>query len=144
MLAVDFNTRMDNGSFIAGDQGRVYGYTQYPIEWAAQVFAFMSLVENDAGVRGDYATRARVVSTDMRSLFYGDAFPTTVDWIYPTLTPADKAAIRAVSLRWINENLTATTTGMDHPEPVWVLNSSALSAMPSASARPRTISTTRT
>ena len=28
MLATDFKTRMDNGSLLAGDQGRVYGYTQ--------------------------------------------------------------------------------------------------------------------
>ena len=150
VLATDFKTRMDNGSLLAGDQGRVYGYTQYPVEWFAQVFAFMSLVENDPAVRADYASRSRtllmyimnkavlgptqadgdfrgrVFATDMRSLFYGDAFPTTVDWIYPTLTTADKATIRAVFLRWINENLVATTTGMDHPEPVWTLNSPAL------------------
>lgn len=149
-LAADFRTRMDNGSLLAGDQGKVYGYTQYPVEWFAQVFAFMSLVENDPAVRADYAARSHtllmyimnkavlgptpadgdfrgaVFSTNMRSLFYGDAFPTTVDWIYQTLTPADKATIRTVFLRWINENLVATTTGMDHPEPVWTLNSPAL------------------
>jgi len=149
-LAVDFKARMDNGSLIAGDHGTNYGYTQYPVEWFAQVFAFMSLVENDPAVRADYANRAhtllmyimnkavlgqtpgdgdfrgRVFATDMRSLFYGDAFPTTVDWIYQTLTPTDKATIRAVFQRWITENLTATTTGLDHPEPVWVLNSTAL------------------
>jgi hypothetical protein len=34
---------------------------------------------------GDF--RRRVFATDTRSLFYGDAFPTTVDWNYPTLTP---------------------------------------------------------
>ena len=150
VLATDFKTRMDDGSLLAGDQGKVYGYTQYPVEWFAQVFAFMSLVENDPAVRADYASRShtmlmyimnkavlgqtpadgdfrgRVFATDMRSLFYGDAFPTTVDWIYHTLTPADKATIRAVFLRWIGENLVATTTGLDHPEPVWTLNSPAL------------------
>ncbi|MGE0811773.1 MAG: hypothetical protein AB7O28_16185 [Vicinamibacterales bacterium] len=150
VVATQFKTRMDNGSLIAGDAGTTYGYTQYPVEWAAQVFAFMSLVENDPAVRADYANRSRallmyimnkavlgpipgdgdyrgrVFATDMRSLFYGDAFPTTVDWIYPVLTPADKATIRTVFLRWINENLKATTTGLDHPEPVWVLNDSAL------------------
>ena len=152
VLAVDFKARMDNGSLYAGDQGKVYGYTQYPIEWFAQVFAFMSLVENDPAVRADYAARSRtllmyimnkavlgptsqdgdfrgrVFATDMRSLFYGDAFPTTVDSIYPSLSASDKATIRAVFLRWINENLTATTTGLDHPEPVWVLNSPVLLA----------------
>jgi hypothetical protein len=51
VLATDFKTRMDNGSLIAGDQGRVYGYRQYPVEWFAQVFAFMSLVGNDPAVR---------------------------------------------------------------------------------------------
>lgn len=150
VVAADFKTRMDNGSLMANDHGTTYGYTQYPMEWAAQVFAFLSLVENDPLVRADYAARARtllmsimnravlgpipgdgdfrgrVFATDMRSLFYGDAFPTTVDWIYPSLTAQDKATIRTVFLRWINENLTATTTGLDHPEPVWVLNHASL------------------
>lgn len=150
VVAATFKTRMDNGTLLADDHGTNYGYTQYPIEWAAQTFAFMSLVENDPNVRADYASRARtllmhvmnkavlgatagdgdfrgrVFATDMRSLFYGDAFPTTVDWIYPSLTAQDKATIRTVFLRWINENLTATTTGLDHPEPVWVLNDPAL------------------
>ena len=150
VVANTFKTKQDDGSLLANDHGTTYGYTQYPIEWAAQVFAFMSLVENDPAVRADYASRSRtllmymmnkavlgpipgdgdfrgrVFSTDMRSLFYGDAFPTTIDWIYPSLTAQDKATIRTVFLRWINENLTATTTGMDHPEPVWVINSTQL------------------
>ena len=150
VLAQDFKARMDNGSLYAGDEGKNYGYTQYPIERFAQVFAFMSLVENDPAVRADYAVRARALlmyvmnkavlgplpadgdfrganfATDMRSLFYGDAFPTTVDWIYPSLTAQDKATIRTVFLRWIGENLVATTSGLDHPEPVWVLNSPQL------------------
>lgn len=150
VVAATFKSKMDDGSLLANDHGTTYGYTQYPIEWATQVFAFMSLVENDPAVRADYAARSRtllmymmnkavlgpiagdgdfrgrVFSTDMRSLFYGDAFPTTVDWIYPSLTAQDKATIRTVFLRWINENLVATTTGLDHPEPVWVLNSQAL------------------
>lgn len=154
VVAATFRTRMDNGSLLADDHGATYGYTQYPIEWAAQVFAFMSLVENDPAVRADYAARSRtllmyimnkavlgpvsgdgdfrgqVFSTNMRSLFYGDAFPTTVDWIYPSLTAQDKATIRTVFLRWINENLTATTTGLDHPEPVWVLNDPTLLSDP--------------
>ena len=107
VVANTFKTKQDDGSLLANDHGTTYGYTQYPIEWAAQVFAFMSLVENDPAVRADYASRSRtllmymmnkavlgpiqgdgdfrgrVFSTDMRSLFYGDAFPTTVDWIYP-------------------------------------------------------------
>ena len=102
VVATTFKTKQDDGSLLAGDAGATYGYTQYPIEWAAQVFAFMSLVENDPTVRADYASRSRtllmymmnkavlgpipgdgdfrgrVFSTDMRSLFYGDAFPTTV------------------------------------------------------------------
>ncbi|MBP8273262.1 MAG: hypothetical protein KAY59_02475, partial [Acidobacteria bacterium] len=126
----------------------------YPVEWFAEVFAFMSLIENDAAVRADYAARARTLlmhvidkaalgqgpqgtpyrerefSTSDRSLFFGESFALTVDWIYATLTPADKAKIRTTFLRWINENLVATTSGLDHPEPVWTVNSPALLADP--------------
>jgi hypothetical protein len=114
----------------------------------------MSLIENDAAVRADYAARARTLlmhvidkaalgqgpqgtpyrerefSTSDRSLFFGESFALTVDWIYATLTPADKAKIRTTFLRWINENLVATTSGLDHPEPVWTVNSPALLADP--------------
>ncbi len=151
-LAADFKARMDNGTLIASDSGCSRCYVQRPLEWAAELFAFMSLVESDAGVRADYQQRARTLlmyvidravlgegpqgtpfrergfSTTDRSLFYGEAFPLTVDWIYPALSPSDKSKIRTTFLRWIGENLTATTSGMDHPEPVWVLNSPTLYA----------------
>lgn len=151
-LATDFKSRMDNGSLVASDPGCSRCYVQRPLEWAAELFAFMSLVENDPSLRADYQQRARTLlmyvidravlgegppgtafrergfSTTDRSLFYGEAFPLTVDWIYPALSSADKAKIRTTFLRWIGENLTATTSGMDHPEPVWVLNSPALYA----------------
>ncbi len=40
------------------DCGNV-GYEEYPTESYAELFAFLSLVENDAAVRSDYAARAR-------------------------------------------------------------------------------------
>jgi hypothetical protein len=42
-------------------------------------------------------------STSDRSRWWGEGYPLTVDWIYPYLTTADKAAIRTVFLRWIDE-----------------------------------------
>jgi hypothetical protein len=153
-LAANYKARMDSGQLYADDSGCNWCYVQYPLEWAAELFAFMSLIESDALVRADYASRARTLlmyvmdkavlgptaqdadfrwtsfSTNMRSLFYGEAFPLTVDWIYPVLSAADKATIRTVFLRWQQENLLATTSGLDHPEPVWVLNSPALLANP--------------
>jgi hypothetical protein len=38
-----------------------------------------------------------------RARYYGEAFPLVVDWIYPTLSAADKATIRKVFLRWCND-----------------------------------------
>src|SRR5438270_415638 len=38
-----------------------------------------------------------------RSRASGEGFALTVDWIYPYLSAADKATIRAVFLRWANE-----------------------------------------
>lgn len=153
-LALDYKARMDSGQLYAEDCGCTFGHMYlYPVEWGAELFAFMSLIENDQNVRDDYAQRARtllmyimnkaalggspidadyrgaggaVFSTNMRSLFFGEAFPLAVDWIYPYLSAADKATIRTVFLRWLQENLKATTSGMDHPEPVWVLNHPSL------------------
>ncbi|MEZ4733359.1 MAG: DNRLRE domain-containing protein [Caldilineaceae bacterium] len=153
-LALDYKARMDSGQLYAEDCGCTFGPMYlYPVEWGAELFAFMSLIENDQTVRDDYAQRARtllmyimdkaalgpspidadyrgaggaIFSTNMRSLFFGEAFPLTVDWIYPYLSAQDKATIRTVFLRWIQENLKATTSGMDHPEPVWVLNDPSL------------------
>src|SRR5262249_22803189 len=61
-----------------------------------------------------------------RSRWVGEAFGLTVDWIYPLLTPADKAKIRKVFLGWAEALLHATVTSHNHPEPVGVLNSPAL------------------
>jgi hypothetical protein len=153
-LAGTYKTLMDSGQLYAEDPGCNCCYVQHPIEWGAELFAFMSLIEPDALVRADYAGRARTLlmyvmnkavlgptaqdsdfrytysSTSQRSLFYAEAFPLTVDWIYPSLSAADKATIRTVFLRWQQENLVATTSGFDHPEPVWALNDPALLADP--------------
>ena len=152
-LALDYKARMDDGRLFTEDCGCTFGaYYAYPVEWGAELFAFMSLIENSPATRADYAQRARTLlmtimdqavlgptpedshyrganfSTNMRSLFFGEAFPLTVDWIYPSLTAQDKLTIRTVFLRWLNENLVATTSGLDHPEPVWLLNNPALLA----------------
>lgn len=60
-----------------------------------------------------------------RARYHGEAFPLVVDWIYPSLTAEDKAAIRQVFLRWSEEIITA---GYHHPEPVGLVNDPQLTA----------------
>ncbi len=51
---------MDAGRVPGQDCGNV-GYEEYPTESYAEFFAFLSLVENDAVTRSDYANRARTL-----------------------------------------------------------------------------------
>ncbi|RLT45449.1 MAG: hypothetical protein DWI57_00510 [Chloroflexi bacterium] len=60
-----------------------------------------------------------------RLRWYGEGFPLTVDWIYDTLTTADKATINTVFTRWGNEII---QSGYHHPEPVGLLNDPSLTA----------------
>jgi len=60
-----------------------------------------------------------------RLRWYGESFPLTVDWIYNTLSPADKATINTVFTRWGNEII---QSGYHHPEPVGVINDPSLTA----------------
>lgn len=91
----------------------------------AEFFAFWSLVDPDASARPQHAERARKLlmyvidraalgqanapfryssfATHDRSRWWGEAFPLTVDWIYPVLSAAEKEKIRAVFLRWCAE-----------------------------------------
>ncbi len=139
---------MDSGSVPAEDTG-VVSWVEFPTEMYAQLFAFMSLVENDPAKRADYAQRAHTLlmtvinraalgaaegqpfrdpqfSTRDRSRWYGSAFGLTVDWIYSSLSAQDKAAIRQVFLRWIDENQHAQITGNNHPEPAGLYNDPSL------------------
>jgi hypothetical protein len=141
---------MDTGLVPGQDTGG-FTYVDYPTEMYAELFAFMSLLAPDQPTRDAYAGRARTLlmyvinaalpgpaagqpfrdpefSVNDRSRWHGEAFGLTVDWIYPYLTPADKAAIRTVFLRWASENLVAAVTGWDHPEPVGVINDPVLVA----------------
>src|SRR5689334_7504565 len=125
-IALQDKQNMDNGLIPAQDNGGTT-WSQYSCEEYAQLFAFMSLIESDGPTAADYASRARTLlmyvmdravlgvssgqpfrslsfSTSDRSRWWCDGFATTVDWIYPILTPADKAEIRTVFLRWVNEN----------------------------------------
>ncbi len=143
---------MDGGSVPAKDGGGT-SWDEFPTEMYAQLFAFMSLVDNDAARRADYAKRAHSLlmavinraapgaaegqpfrdptfSTSDRSRWYGSAFGLTVDWIYPSLSAQDKAAIRKVFLRWIDENQQAQTTNNNHPEPLGLFNDPALLSDP--------------
>ena len=122
----------------------------YATEKYAQLFAFMSLIHPAAPSREDYARRARnllmhvmnqavlgpaegapfrkpgfFTDDSNRARALGEAFPLTVDWIYPHLTPTDKATIRTVFLRWADE---IVRQGYHHPEPVGLVNNPLLLA----------------
>jgi hypothetical protein len=94
----------------------------------AEMFAFMSLVDPNPANRPQWAMRARVllmwamnqaaqgVAAGLpfrdpqfpdfnRANIYGEAWGLTVDWIYPSLSAADKATVRKVFLIWSNEIL---------------------------------------
>ncbi|UCC65575.1 MAG: hypothetical protein JSV36_11235, partial [Anaerolineae bacterium] len=53
-----------------------------------------------------------------------------MDWIYPYLSTADKATVRQVFLRWADENLNASSTDYNHPEPMGVVNDPSLVSDP--------------
>lgn len=143
--------QMDEGIIPAQDTGG-YAYEDYPTESYALLFAFMSLIESSETARLKHAERARSLlmhvidqaagaaedqpfrhpefATSDRSRWYGVSFPLTVDWIYPVLSAEDKTAIRAVFLRWCEENLNAYTTNYNHPEPIGVINDPILVSDP--------------
>jgi hypothetical protein len=153
---------MDRGDVPQRDCGSTE-YEAYPTEMYAELFAFMSLVDNDAAARANYAARARsllmhiinqaalgpaseanVVCPESQSTgypafrnprfftedsnrarYHGEAFPLVVDWIYPSLSAADKQAIRGVFLRWSQE---IVERAYHHPQPVGLVNSATLLA----------------
>jgi len=143
VLAAEAKVDMDAGH-VPGDDTGGDGWEEYPNEMYAQLFAFMSLIHSDQATRVDYAQRARTLlmhvmneaakgaaeqpfrdpefSTRDRSRWWGEGFALTVDWIYPSLSEADKATIRQVFLRWADENLHAEITTYNHPEPIGVVN----------------------
>ncbi|MBR9975042.1 MAG: hypothetical protein KFF77_05640 [Bacteroidetes bacterium] len=144
LLAEGAIADMDAGHLPGGDIG-IADWVEFPNEMYSQLFAFMSLIHPDQATRDNYAQRARTLlmhvmniavngaqaeapfrdpefSTGNRSRWWGEGFALTVDWIYPTLSATDKQTIRKVFLRWIDENLNATTTDYNHPEPIGVVN----------------------
>ncbi|MBX3231193.1 MAG: hypothetical protein KIT84_09650 [Labilithrix sp.] len=137
-------TAMDDGSVFKDDPGSNDGYTASPPEAFAMLFAFYSLVGPEKE-RAAFAQRAKKLlmhvidkaakgaaegqpyrdpwfSIGDRSRWFGHAFPLTVDWIYPTLSAAEKKTIRTVFLRWANELQHAEKTTYNHPEPVGLVN----------------------
>jgi hypothetical protein len=130
VLVEDAKAAMDDGKVPAGDKGS-NAYEEYPTEWYAELFAFMSLIEPNERLRADYGWRARKLlmyviekalpgpgkadepfrdpefSTYDRSRWQGEAFGLTVDWAYPYFSAADKAQIRTVFLRWAKEQFAA-------------------------------------
>lgn len=160
LLAERAKQDMDERRVPDQDCGDV-GYEEYPTEMYAELFAFLSLIENDAAARADYAARARTLLMHImnaaakgpataenytcngsrqyppfrhpdfatedrdRIRYHGEAFGLTVDWIYPSLSAADKATIHKVFLRWSGEVI---SRGYHHPEPVGLINDPALLA----------------
>ena len=143
---------VDSGA--APDDGTA-GWVENPVESNAELLAFGSLVDPQPADRAKDADRAHRLlmtgisaavkgpkegaafrdpsfSIDDRSRWWGEGWALTVDWIYPILTSADKAAIRTVFLRWIAEEERGGQTTSDHPEPIGVRNEAALLADPSA------------
>ena len=150
---------MDAGRVPGQDCGDV-GYTEYPTESYAALFAFLSQVAPEVE-RAAYAQRARTLLMHIiteadkgpasaanfscdgntqyprfrhpdfatedrdRARYHGESFALAVDWIYPSLGNADKAAIRRVFLRWSQEII---SRGYRHPEPVGTLRSASLHA----------------
>ncbi|MCA9524034.1 MAG: hypothetical protein KC609_23870 [Myxococcales bacterium] len=148
-VAAEMKNAMDDGHLPSEDNGSAGGWTPYPTEACAMLFALMSQIHPDENTRADYGKRARdllmyaigeaakgvlddapfrdpAFSTSNRSRWWGEGFGLTVDWAYAYFSTEDKALIRTVFLRWIDENIHATTTSNNHPEPIGVVNDPSL------------------
>jgi hypothetical protein len=148
-LAATAKADMDAGRVPGQDPGAP-GYSQYPTELYAELFAFLSLVDPDAAARADDAARARTLlmhavneaakglaagepfrdpqfATDDRSRWNGEGFPLAVDWIYGSLTAQDKATLRGVFLGWIDQDI---HDSYNRPVPEGVVFDPALVADP--------------
>ncbi len=151
ILAGRARDEMDAGRLPGGDSGGD-AYEEFPNEKYAELFAFMSLLSTDQGARDEWAGRARTLlmfvineaakgpadgvpfrdpgwatSDSDRSRYYGEAFPLTVDWIYPYLSADEKATIRKVFVRWAGEIVAAS---YQRPEPEGVINDPVLTSDP--------------
>jgi hypothetical protein len=96
----------------------------------AEFFAFMSVVDPNAGNRPQWAMRVRALLMWVmnqaalghasgqpfrdpefmygdRANTYGEDWGLTVDWLYPYLTTAEKATIRKAFLLWANDLMNA-------------------------------------
>lgn len=149
-LAEGFKAKMVSGEIYQLDDGNPWKGvdTGYDIATGAEVLAFQSLVDPDPARRADFGKRARdlamyvvdrvlvpeagkwfhhpIFATDYRGNFHGEAIPLAVDWAYGYFSAADKQKVARVFMRWIGQNLTATTSGYDHPSPVGVTSDPVL------------------
>ncbi len=148
-LATSAKNLMDGGTFTDSGEASGTGAGTPPYESVAELFAFMSLVHPDASARTDYANRAYTLimtvineaakgqadglpfrssdfATFNRASWWGESFPAVVDWCYNKFSAADKAKIRTVFLRWIQDNIKSAYSA--HPTPVGVTNDPSLLA----------------
>ncbi|WP_374352121.1 fibronectin type III domain-containing protein [Chitinimonas sp.] len=116
---------MDGGTLLSSDNGGTTYSPVYTEAWA-HLFAFMSLVSPNPAERSDYAQRARTLlmtvinavdsgsgskwrsdsfASSDRGRWVGHTLPLAADWIYPCLTPDDRAAVRRVFLKWAQNNV---------------------------------------
>ncbi|MBX3736633.1 MAG: hypothetical protein KF715_08090 [Candidatus Didemnitutus sp.] len=102
---------------------------------ARQMFMYV-INEADKGHAAGAPFRDPIFAIYCRSNAAGECWPLLADWLQgvtdangqpvPILTAQDKAAIRRVFMTWSEDCLNAYTTGGDHPNPIGVLNSTAL------------------
>jgi hypothetical protein len=146
-VANSAKTDMDAGKLNTDNGDGTQAFT--PIETYAELFAFMSLVHPDPATQDDYAKRAHDIlmkivnaaslgqadgqpyrghdfAISNRASWFGEAYAVVLDWAYQKFTAQEKAAIRQVYLRWIQECLHSQTTGYNFPSPVGVTNDPAL------------------
>jgi hypothetical protein len=124
-LAVTARDRVESGAIPRDDNGGST-YTPYATESYAALLAFMSLVDTDATRNARWVADAKTAlfavidqadlgvgsgkfrsdgfASSDRGRWHGESFPLAVDWLYPSLTAAEKQRIRRVFLRWCTED----------------------------------------
>jgi hypothetical protein len=124
-LALTARDRIESGVVPAQDNGGST-YTPYATESYAALMAFMSLVDTDPARSARWTAAAKTAlfavidaadlgvgsgkfrsdsfASSDRGRWHGEAFPLAVDWLYPSLSAAEKQRIRRVFLRWCAED----------------------------------------
>lgn len=98
---------MDRGALAADCGGREW--EEFPTEMYAELFAFMSLIETDASVRSDYATRARtLLMAAINQAAQGPATERNHTCGYPPFRDPDFFTTDSNRARWHGEGFALT------------------------------------